>query len=255
MGWRVRVRVGVVVGTDARARAHQLDEFASGPSIPGRARRDARRPRTPSPRPAAAAAAPLCQTSLHSPPARTGQMSRPSVSSLLRLVSSRAGPSCRRSASSRALPKLPYDPLRPLSPEHPPAVKTGFVHPLAKWDSFLDIRAYPRPKGAGSLRSGLTSPPPSLPARSPRPESPAGPGRRQQPAHHPPALPRVGLGRRRQGRPEGGPLQDCRPGHQRDGQAPSAHTRPQAGRQHDARRSGVRPLALPSEPLHRSPKR
>lgn len=62
---------------------------------------------------------------------------------LLARIASRPGPSTysARQASSRALPKLPYDPLRPLSPEHPPPVQPGFVHPLAKWDTFLDIRA------------------------------------------------------------------------------------------------------------------
>lgn len=68
-------------------------------------------------------------------------------------IASRPGPSTysARQASSRALPKLPYDPLRPLSPEHPPPIQPGFIHPLAKWDTFLDIRAFTSPSPLSNL--------------------------------------------------------------------------------------------------------
>lgn len=46
-----------------------------------------------------------------------------------------------RLKSSIPFPVLPYDPLRPLNDQHPAPLPDNFVHPLAKWDNFLDIRS------------------------------------------------------------------------------------------------------------------
>lgn len=60
------------------------------------------------------------------------------------------------------LPVLPYDPLRPLPDDHPPPIAdSNFVHPLAKWDSFLDIPEDP------STPHEVSNDPPIIPQRFP----------------------------------------------------------------------------------------
>ncbi|CDZ98315.1 Ribosomal protein S5 [Phaffia rhodozyma] len=69
-----------------------------------------------------------------------------------------------RAKSAQPFPVLPYEPLRPLSDQHPADLPSNYVHPLAKWDNFLDIPQDP------SLQQGqvIANDPPIIPQRFPK---------------------------------------------------------------------------------------